>query len=300
MDKRGIDFFPLDVQLDDKFALIEAEFGLTGFGVIVHLLQDIYGKEGYYIEWTNDVALIFARKIGLSVGAVSEIITAAIRRGMFDREIYEKYHVLTSRGIQERYFDAVKRRKILKVKRNILLVDCAQICKDADILEENVNIFSENDNIFRQRREEKSRVEKSRVEKSKEENSLTISDDIVCPTQSVRRVISAWNELERHGIKAVTKITSGTKRHTLTQARIREYGLDTVLAAIGKIADSPFLCGNNPKGWQISYDWFVLPGNFAKVLEGNYDERPTVATQGKDSNNIFAELLAERMDSNDL
>ena len=38
--KSGLDFFPLDVCLDKKFELIEAEYGLTGFGVIVHLLQE--------------------------------------------------------------------------------------------------------------------------------------------------------------------------------------------------------------------------------------------------------------------
>ena len=53
MAKSGIDYFPLDVVLDEKFELIEAEYGLTGFGVIVRLLQEIYGKAGYYIEWTT-------------------------------------------------------------------------------------------------------------------------------------------------------------------------------------------------------------------------------------------------------
>ena len=33
MAKSGIDYFPLDVILDEKFELIEAEYGLTGFGV---------------------------------------------------------------------------------------------------------------------------------------------------------------------------------------------------------------------------------------------------------------------------
>ena len=80
--KSGLDFFPLDVCLDKKFELIEAEYGLTGFGVIVHLLQEIYGKEGYYIEWTEEVALLFARKVGLGGGVVSEIIEASVRRGM--------------------------------------------------------------------------------------------------------------------------------------------------------------------------------------------------------------------------
>jgi len=111
MAKSGIDYFPLDVTLNAKFELIEAEFGLTGFGVVVHLLQEIYGKAGYYIEWTEEVALLFARRCGLGGSVVSEIIEASIRRGMFDKEIYDKYHVLTSRGIQKRYFEAVSRRK---------------------------------------------------------------------------------------------------------------------------------------------------------------------------------------------
>lgn len=161
--KSGIDYFPLDVTLDAKFELIEAEFGLTGFGVVVHLLQEIYGKAGYYIEWIEEVALLFARKIGLGGGVVSEIVEASIRRGMFDKEKYDKYHVLTSKGIQKRYFEAVSRRKVLEVDFNILLVNVAQICPSADIRAKNVNITSENDNISEQSKVEKSKVEKSKV-----------------------------------------------------------------------------------------------------------------------------------------
>lgn len=167
MAKSGIDYFPLDVTLNAKFELIEAEFGLTGFGVVVHLLQEIYGKAGYYIEWTEEVALLFARKVGLGGSVVSEIIEASIRRGMFDKEMYDKYHVLTSKGIQERYFEAVNRRKTLEVDYNILLVDVTQILPNVYISAKNVNIFSKNADIERQ-----SKVEKSRVEKSKEEYIL--------------------------------------------------------------------------------------------------------------------------------
>lgn len=150
MAKSGIDYFPLDVTLNAKFELIEAEFGLTGFGVVVHLLQEIYGKAGYYIEWTEEVALLFARKVGLGGSVVSEIIEASIRRGMFDKEKYDKYHVLTSKGIQERYFEAVSRRKTLEVDYNILLVDVAQILPNVYIYAKNVNIFSKNADIERQ------------------------------------------------------------------------------------------------------------------------------------------------------
>lgn len=178
--KSGLDFFPLDVALDRKFELIEAEYGLTGFGVVVHLLQEIYGKEGYYIEWTEEVALLFARRIGLGGSVVSEIIEASIRRGMFDKEIYDKYRCLTSRGIQKRYFEAVSRRKNLEVDFNILLVECAQICPNVNISRRNVNILSRNADIARQRK-----VEESRVEERKEIDSAELRCRSTPPVVSI-------------------------------------------------------------------------------------------------------------------
>ena len=57
--KSGIDYFPLDVSMNDSMKLIEAEFGLKGFAVVVKLWQKIYGGEGYYCEWTEEVDFNF-------------------------------------------------------------------------------------------------------------------------------------------------------------------------------------------------------------------------------------------------
>ena len=73
---------------------------LTGYAVIIKLLQRIYGGHGYYIHWTYEVALLFAKRLGVGGSVVSEIIEAAVKRGMFHKEIFAKYKVLTSKGIQ--------------------------------------------------------------------------------------------------------------------------------------------------------------------------------------------------------
>lgn len=145
--KNGIDFFSFDTCLDDKFALLEAEFGLTGFGIVVKLYQKIYGERGYYVEWTNEVALLFGHRNGLGGNVVSEITSAAIKRGIFDSTMYEKYGILTSMGIQKRYFEAVSRRKIVEIDKRYLLVDCAQILKNVNIIWKNVDISAENVDI---------------------------------------------------------------------------------------------------------------------------------------------------------
>jgi DnaD/phage-associated family protein len=160
----GINYFPLNVHLDDKFELIEAEFGLKGFAIVVKLFQKIYGQQGYYCEWTEDVALLFGKNVGLGGDAVSEIVRAAIKRGIFDSELYDKYQILTSRGIQERYFEAVSRRKEVEVRKEYLLIKVDQIYKNVRILNENVNILSKNVNISEQKKVEESKVKEKKVE----------------------------------------------------------------------------------------------------------------------------------------
>lgn len=142
--KAGLDYFPLDVHLDDKFELIEAEFGLDGFGVVVKLLQKIYGEQGYYIEWTNEVALLFGRRVGLGGNVVSEIVSASVKRGIFDQDIFDKYSILTSKGIQKRYFEAVSRRKNITIENQYLLVKVGDFKDNVANNPINVRISPEN------------------------------------------------------------------------------------------------------------------------------------------------------------
>jgi hypothetical protein len=156
--KQGLDYFPLDTALDTKFDLIEAEYGLTGFAVVVKLYQHIYGELGYYCEWTKEVALLFSRKIGEGYNVVSQIVEASVKRDIFDKEMYDKYRILTSRGIQERYFEAVSRRLQKNVKAEYLLVKLAQKQGFADNNGVNVDINSVNDDGNPQSKVNKSKV----------------------------------------------------------------------------------------------------------------------------------------------
>lgn len=106
--------------------------------------------------------------------------------------------------------------------------------------------------------------------KERREEDIRVSKDTLCQTD-VRRAVEKWNELSACGIKPVTKVNSGSKRYDSLCARIREYGIDTVIAAIERIKDSDFLQGKNNRNWIITFDWLVKPSNFPKVLEGNYD-----------------------------
>lgn len=137
-------------------------------------------------------------------------------------------------------------------------------------------------------------VENSVVERSLD---LSVSKDTDRQTQSVRRVIEAWNSV---GINPVERITSTSTRYKLLVARIREHGIDAVLSAIEKVKMSKFLQGQSPRDFIITFDWFVRPNNFVKVLSGNYDDKgaakpgqPPQMASGNAVKAAYARLLEE-------
>lgn len=142
--KDGVDYFPLDVRMDDKFELIEAEFGLIGFAVVLKLYQSVY-EVGYYREWAEEAALLFGKRIGLPVETLRSILDSALRRGIFDQGLFDRFRILTSVGIQRRYLEAVKRRKTVNLEKRFLLVDLALNPIDAYINWVNVSINPVND-----------------------------------------------------------------------------------------------------------------------------------------------------------
>lgn len=107
------------------------------------------------------------------------------------------------------------------------------------------------------------------IEEEREEDNNTISKDIVSST-FVQRLLDKWNSLNL--TSRLTKITSGTKRHKMLKARIKQYGEEEILKAIDEIPKSKFLMGR-VKDFEITFDWFICPNNFLKVLEGNYADK---------------------------
>lgn len=169
--KVGLDYFFFDVYSDNKLKLIEADFGLKGFAVIVKLWQKIYAERGYYCEFDEDAALLFADSVRLGKNAVSEIVRAAIKRGIFDGELYDKYKILTSHGIQKRYMDATDKRVRVDVDKRYLLLSEPEINENVHIngISDNINAISDGRNT--QSRVDKSRVDKIIVDKRREKET---------------------------------------------------------------------------------------------------------------------------------
>lgn len=157
--KSGLDYFPLDCHMDDSVRLVEAELGLSGFALIIKLWQEIYKGEGYYKKFDKDVQLLFSREVNISFEELSKFLELALNREIFDRALFEKYHILTSKEIQERFLKCTRKRKTRELKLEYSL-----------IFDENDAETKENDIVFKQ-----SKVKESKAEESKEEESKALS-----------------------------------------------------------------------------------------------------------------------------
>lgn len=129
--KQGLEYFYMSVETDDKFELIEANHGITGFGVVIKLYQRIF-KQGYYLNFTEESAMLFSKRINVDHYSIMEILRDCFKYGIFDKFLYEKYCILTSAEIQEEYLMAVermKRREVKLCREFILDVDTESIKK---------------------------------------------------------------------------------------------------------------------------------------------------------------------------
>jgi hypothetical protein len=109
-------------------------------------------------------------------------------------------------------------------------------------------------------------------DKEKDIKDLIVSKDTIRQTD-VQRIINEWNTLEEFGITPVKRMTP--KREQAVKARIRQNCVEDILEAIENIRRSTFLQGQNKNGWMVTFDWFLKPGNFAKVFEGQYADKST-------------------------
>lgn len=132
--KQGLDYFPFDVDFfeDDKIAFVFARFGALGETIALKLLCKIYKDKGYYYQWGDDEALLFATRV---VGdrtrhsLVNDVVHELVKRNFFDEDIFNSFKILTSKGIQSRYMKICEqlRRVSYGIKPELMLLDEQEI-----------------------------------------------------------------------------------------------------------------------------------------------------------------------------
>lgn len=265
--KQGIDYFPFDVDFfsDIKIRKIARACGSQATSILICLLCNIYKDNGYYILWDEDLPFVIADTVGVSEGAVKEVILKALQVDFFDQNIYQKYQVLTSYGIQKRFKSAVYKRESIVYIEEYMVPDVR-------------NIVSDVKNQVTDVRSTQSKVNKSKENKKEispegdtKKDELSLQPHPQVEHVDFVRLQEYFNTTFRGKLSMVVSMTES--RRKAVKARIAQYDKETVFIVLKKVAASPFLLGCNDRNWKCDFDWIFKAANFTKILEGNYDEK---------------------------
>lgn len=188
-NKVGIDYFPFDVDFfnDEKIEFTSARFGIKGEIIAIRLLCKIY-RSGYYTNWNEDECTLLAKRAGdgITPTLVSDIVKELAKRGFFEKSLFDRFNILTSKGIQKRYFEITSRYKQVDVFKEYLLINL-EFRDNANIITINVNNNPNNTHTCTQ-------IEIESKLKLKTNNAALINADI---NGDFKDVISEWLEYKK-------------------------------------------------------------------------------------------------------
>lgn len=110
--KQGLDYFPFDVDFfsDEKVSAISGEFGIKGEIAAIKLLCAVY-RNGYYVEWNEMLQMKLLKELPtVSADLLRQIVARLVKWEFFDEGLFNTSGILTSRGIQKRFFSIAYRR----------------------------------------------------------------------------------------------------------------------------------------------------------------------------------------------
>jgi DnaD/phage-associated family protein len=279
--KVGLEYFPLDIDFfdDDKIAFISARFQEKGEIIALKLLCKIY-RDGYYCNWGEDESILFSKRVlgdSSQYILVQEIVNELIKRNFFDKILFEKYHILTSKGIQKRYLKACERRKSVEILKEFLLTDISKfqnvyiISQNVDILNENVDMLNnptaQSVNILPQSKVKYSKVKESKAvvnacvphDKNFKDGNLTAAAAAMVTTPSKKTNSSSDGETPSLN-KLIEFYNNNIGMITPFVAEDMKHWLDDGVEADLLIRYMEVACERNVRKW--AYIKSMMKGNF--------------------------------------
>lgn len=100
---------------------------------------------------------------------------------------------------------------------------------------------------------------------------------VECQKNDYKAIADLYNSI----CISLPKVTAmSDNRQKAIAARLKHYTVDQFREMFTKAENSAFLKGSNNRNWTANFDWLIKDANFAKVLDGNYENTIGTATTG--------------------
>ncbi len=236
----SVDMFDSDTKIDK---LLDAH-GWAGFGVYFYLCQRAYGSDGYFYKWCYDDCATTARKMGgfMGAGTIKEVVGYCLQIGLFDKGLFDRWGVLSSKGIQRRYWIAISERVDKSVIAEYWLLqehECKGLVKitlNSDYTPDELHYSADKLNYKRQK-EKKTKVHKSKVHydaaAGDNNNDLTLSNIYELYGKAVNRSLTT---IESESFSSLAKEYGVNNTFTATMKALERD--KTAIAYIRKILEN--------------------------------------------------------------
>ena len=192
--KQGIEYAGWSVTMfdsDDKIDLLLDACGWDGFGIYFYLCTRAFGGDGYYYKWGFASCASTARRMGGGIGSntIKETVGHCLRIGLFDKGLFDRWGILTSRGIQRSYWRVLASRRSKVVYREYWLLaddECQGLVKinlesNHDLA--NAHLQAANDDMQVANKGKNSTVQNSTVQSFKNNPA----EPVLSPTEELYR-----------------------------------------------------------------------------------------------------------------
>lgn len=269
----SLKYFPLDVGFfaDKRIRRLTTQFGGDGPLFYLYILCAAYGGTGYYVVADDDFVEDAATDLHCTIEKIGLMLRYLSDKSLLDGKLFGTVKVLTSHGIQAQYQESVKGlRRDIEVRGDLWLLDESEslgfikVRPIADKSRINADKSSGKDDKTGVNAPNKIKENKTKIKEIDAPQS-------VAPTQ-YEIVMNLYNDI-CHSYPKCTIMSNERKK--AIQARISSgFSLDDFRALFQKAEASAFLRGANNRNWRASFDWLIADKNMAKVLDGNYDDKP--------------------------
>lgn len=285
---------------DEKLSDLRMEYGSVAIDVWLTLLDLIYGGKGYYIDYGDEktknrvvwkILGIIRGKYPPTPETVMAIIEGLVACELFSGDLF-KSGILSSKRIQEQFYQATVERKAVDINLDYWLLDfekmkklssrnsILQLFENQPILSQNQPIVEVNQPIIKQSKVKESKVKKSKVKESKEDGVPPTPD---APQDNCMLIFELYNRICR-SYPRITQYSEARKK--AVKASLKKYNLKDFERLFKKAESSNFLKGKIKCDWRATFDWLINDTNMAKVLDGNYDNRSKNLSEQEHSYNL--------------
>lgn len=178
--KNNLDYFPQDVDFlqDIKICKLKRSQGGKAIAVWISLLCRIYGSDGYYMKWDEELPFIIAEELpGFDEVYIQEVIKSCLNFGLLDKALFESENILTSAAIQRRYVEAKEKNRRTytdTINPRYKLFASPDKYQNAVVFSEKTRVSTEKIGVF----SEKTPTKESKVKESKVKTPSSV-DDVV-------------------------------------------------------------------------------------------------------------------------